>query len=187
MTGSLFLSPQDPWQTPPAREAVLATLADLRVIAEPHGTDTWLAGDALLRHVTFAGCSPYLEMTPPADGSKNFCHLALLGPFDQPRLFTGPNTLKPRCPNCKTRFADWQPLAVQYQSDPAQAWACPACGSARRIDALRWRQHAAFGRLLVEIRSVFPAEGIPSDELVEALGQLTDGVDWQFAWAASSA
>lgn len=187
MTGSLYLSPPDPWQAPPERDAVLAVLRAQQLIGEPHDAHSWLAGERLLRHVTFAGCSPYLEFTPPADGGRNFCHVSLLGPFDAPRLYTGPNTLKPRCPACKTRVADWQPLADSYRAAPAAPWVCPSCDASQPIDALRWRQHAAFGRLFVEIRSVFPAEGVPGDELLSALGATTGGQDWQFAWAASSA
>ncbi len=187
MTGSLYLSPNDPWGTPPPAQAVVAALTELQMIGPPHGEATWLAGDALLRHITFAGCSPYLALTPPPDGGTDFCHVALLGPSAQPRIITGPNTLNPRCPTCKARVKDWAPLAERFDADPAAPWTCPSCNAGHRIDTLRWRQHAAFGRLLVEIRSVFPAEGVPSDELLETLGKACGMDSWQFAWAASSA
>jgi hypothetical protein len=186
MSGSLFLHPSDPWSEPPDSADVLAVLADLDILGAPHGPQTWLAGDGLLRHITFAGCSPYLEFTPPADGGSRFCHLALLGPFDAPRLFTGPHTLKPRCAACKTRVEEWQPLAAAYAADPAAPWQCPSCGARMGIEDLRWRRHAVFGRLLVEIRSVFPAEGLPSDLLLAALEKAT-GVSWDYGWAASTA
>lgn len=186
MTGSLFLHPSDPWPAPPEAAPVVATLAEFAILGAPHGEATWLAGDGLLRHITFAGCSPYLEFSPPADGSHNFCHLALLGPFETPRLYTGPNTLNPRCPACKTRVADWRPLAEAFRADPVSPWRCPACGAIQGIETLRWRQHAVFGRLLVEIRSVFPSEGVPSDQLLSALEKAT-GVAWDYGWAASTA
>jgi len=186
MSGSLYLHPKDPWQTPPPTEAVLAVLRELAMLGEPHSDASWLAGDGLLRQITFAGCSPYLEFTPPAGGGSNFCHLSLLGPYAVPRMFTGPGTVNPRCPACKTRVADWRPLTTAYAAAPGADWSCPACGATQRIDVLRWRHHAAFGRLLVEIRSVFPAEGMPSDELLMALEQAT-GMSWTHAWAASSA
>jgi hypothetical protein len=186
MSGSLFLHPSDPWPTPPDAAIVLAVLAELDILGGPHATAAWLAGDGLLRHITFAGCSPHLEFTPPADGSSQFCHLALLGPFETPRLFTGPHTVKPRCPSCKTRVADWQPLATAFAADPGKPWQCPACGARHGIETLRWRRHAVFGRLLVEIRSVFPAEGVPSDQLLAALAKAT-GVAWDYGWAASTA
>lgn len=185
MSGSLYLHPQNPWQTPPPAAAVVAVLRDLALLGPAHGADTWLAGDGLLRQITFAGCSPHLVLEPPADGSDDFCHLALLGPFASPRLYTGPNTLNPRCPACKTRVTDWRPLAAHYATAPQDPWRCPACHGTQRIDALRWRHHAAFGRLLVALRGVFPAEGMPSDELLLALAAGT-GMTWDYAWAASS-
>jgi hypothetical protein len=185
-TGSLYLHPSDPWAEPPDPKAVLDALRGLGVLGESFGSGTWLAGDGLLRHITFAGCSPYLEFTPPTDGGSDFCHIALLGPFESPRIHTGPNTLKPRCPACKTRVADWQPLAAAFDAAPAIPWRCPACGAEQGIETLRWRQHAVFGRLLLEIRGVFPAEGVPSDSLLSALEAAT-GMPWQFGWAASSA
>jgi hypothetical protein len=185
MSGSLYLFPKDPWSTPPATALVLTTLRELTLVDQMHGQNSWLAGNGLLRHITFAGCSPHLEFTPPADGGNDFCHLSLLGPFELPRLFTGPNTLNPRCPACKSRVPDWRPLAETFRRDPCEPWHCPACGAEQGIDSLRWRHHAACGRLLVEIHSVFPAEGMPSDELLEALEQAS-GMPWDYGWAASS-
>lgn len=185
MNGSLFLAPARPRPEPPASDAVLAVLRDLALIGEPYRADRWLAGDGLLRHITFAGCSPHLQFRPPPQGGDDFCHLALLGPFAAPRLYTGHNTLNPRCPACKTRVADWRPLADAFAADPWRDWCCPACGAQQGIETLRWRHHAAFGRLLVEIHGVFPAEGMPSDELLAALQQGT-GVAWDYGWAASS-
>lgn len=183
-TGSLYLHPANPWNAPP-EAAVLHALDQLGMLGAPYGDHAWLAGDGLLRHITFAGCSPHLEFTPPADGSAQFCHVLLNGPFDQPRVYTGPNTLNPRCPACKTRASDWRPLVAAFAADPAAPWTCPACGAEQGIETLRWRQHAVFGRLLVEIRSVFPAEGVPSDGLLAALEKHT-GMSWQYGWAASS-
>lgn len=185
MSGSLYLFPRDPWQAPPATDTVLEALRGLNMLGSPHGEAAWLAGDGLLRQITFAGCSPHLEFEPPADGGSDFCHLALLGPYPEPRPFTGPNTLNPRCPACKTRVADWHPLVAQYATDPQHDWTCPACGKGARVDAWRWRHHAVFGRLLVEIRGVFPAEGVPSDELLQALAEQA-GQDWDYGWAAAS-
>lgn len=186
MSGSLYLYPADTWQTPPLTEAVLDALRALDMLGEPYDDSRWLAGDGLMQQVIFTGCSPYLEFTPPTDGSKDFCHLGLAGPFAIPRLFTGPNTLNPRCPSCKNRVIDWRPLAETYHAAPETTWTCAHCSAAQRIDRLRWRHHAAFGRLFVEIRHVFPAEGMPSDELLMALEQTT-GKAWSYAWAAPSA
>jgi hypothetical protein len=47
---------------------------------------------------------------------------------------------------------------------------------------LDWRQHALCGRLLIELRNVFPGEAAPSDTLLREL-RLATGSDWRFAWA----
>jgi hypothetical protein len=185
MTGSLYLFPTDPRNTPPDVQPVVAVLEALQLIGQPYRSGRWLAGDGLLRYITFAGCSPHLEFTPPTDGSDDFCHVALLGPFSEPRLYTGNNTLNPRCPACKTRVADWRPLAAAYAHEPLRDWQCPSCNTEQGIETLRWRHHAAFGRLLVEVHRVFPAEGVPSDELLAALERGTR-VAWDYGWAASS-
>jgi hypothetical protein len=185
MSGSLYLFPQNPWQEPPTTALVLDTLGALALTGQAYGQHRWLAGDGLLRHITFAGCSPHLAFEPPADGGGDFCHLQLLGPFDLPRLYTGPNTLNPRCPACKSRVPDWRPLAEAFGQEPRQPWRCPACGAEQGIETLNWRHHAVFGRLLVEVHSVFPAEGMPSDELLAALAQAS-GTAWDYGWAASS-
>lgn len=185
MSGSLFIFPKDPWAEPPAIEPVLKVLADKQLTAEPWRENTFLAGDGVFRHITFAGCSPHLEFSPPADGGRNFCHLGLLGPYDSPRMITGPNTLKPRCPQCRHRVADWRPLAEQWQSNPRQHWTCPECGSTSLLTAMRWRQHAVFGRLLIEIHSVFPGEAVPGDQLMAHLREVS-GIDWDYGWAGSA-
>lgn len=185
MNGSLFLTPQDPWADPPLTATVLAVLAQQQLTAGAWREGRFLAGDGLFRHITFAGCSPHLAFSPPADGSDNFCHIDLLGPYDQPRMITGPNTLKPRCPQCSHRLADWRPLQAQWQADPRQPWTCPECGGASLLPQLRWRQHAVFGRLLIEIHSVFPGEAVPGDQLLAHLKTAT-GVTWDYGWAGSS-
>ena len=89
---SLFLAPADPLACPD-REAVADVLQTLAISGRALGDRIYAAGEGFARHVVFAGCSPYLVMEPPADGSRRFCHVALHGPFATPRLVTGPNTV----------------------------------------------------------------------------------------------
>lgn len=186
MNGSLYLFPSDPWADPPAQAPIIEALRALALIEAPFGDAGFLAGDGVFRHITFAGCSPHLTFTPPADGGRHFCHVELLGPDDSPRMITGPNTLKPRCPDCGHRIADWQALPAQWQTDPRRPWVCPDCGHASLLPQLRWRRHAVFGRLLVEIHSVFPGEALPGDQLLARLHEAS-GCEWDYGWAGSSA
>lgn len=178
---SLYLAPIDPFAdtSPPL---VLEVLRDLDIVAAPMGTSEFYAGDGFSRHVVFAGCSPYLVMQPPEDGSRRFCHVAIHGPFEQPHLITGPNTVKPRCPQCRKRFDDWRAQLADWLSGEQQV-TCPHCGATHSVHTIDWREHAVSGRYLVELRNVFPGEATPSDELMHKLSEAA-GQTWCYAWAA---
>jgi hypothetical protein len=157
-------------------------LSDLEIVGAARNATDFLAGEGFSRHVVFAGCSPYLVMQPPGDGSRRFCHVAVHGPFPRPRLVTGPNTVKPRCRACRARFSDWRERLDDWVrvNDEAN---CTACGQLSSVHELDWRDHAISGRLLVELRNVFPGEASPSDLLMHSL-QTQTGQDWLYAWAA---
>ena len=177
---SLFLAPVDVQAATP-RDRLIAVLRELDIIGDALGRDTFSAAGGFSRHVVYAGCSPYLVMQPPADGSRQFCHVAVHGPFGRPRLVTGPNTVKPRCPACRARIDDWRALLPDWLTGDSQA-TCPGCAKNWPPYMLDWRDHAIAGRSLIELRNVFPGEASPSDVLLHALQQAT-GVGWRYAWA----
>lgn len=178
---SLFLAPASP-ESAPALDGVRGLLRDLGVIGEPLGPGLFAAGAGFSRHVVYNGCSPYLVMQPPERGSLQFCHVALHGPYAAPRLVTGANTVKPRCPGCRARFDDWRAHLHAWQAD-GEPVRCATCGGTWRAYQLDWRSHAIAGRVLVELRNVFPGEASPSDGLMDGLAQQT-GERWHYAWAA---
>ena len=178
---SLYLAPAD-HTAAPSCEPVIEVLRRLDIIGPPLDAGSFAAGDGFSRHVIFAGCSPYLVMAPPADGSRGFCHVAVHGPLAVPRLVTGPNTTKPRCPSCRARFAGWATQIDAWRVPGARAH-CDACGVDSDPHALDWRGHAISGRLLVELRNVFPGEAGPSDLLMASLQEAT-AQPWRHAWAA---
>ena len=182
MNGSLYLFPDDPLQAPDAR-AVLAALTELHLpgtlLSEAPLKQVFSAGEGFARHVVYAGCSPYLRFEPEAPHDRDFCHLALLGPYEEPQVLTGENTVRPRCPHCRSRLPDWQ------QALRAGRLPCPACGRELADWAWDWRQHAARGRVFVELRNVFPGEASPSDQLLGRLREQT-GTAWAYAWADMS-
>lgn len=182
MNGSLYLCPRDPVQLPdPA--VVTRCLSELRItgtlLFEAPDKRVHVAGEGFARHVIFAGCSPHLRFEPQAPHDRDFCHVALLGPYPHPEVITGENTVNPRCPHCRARLNDWQEHIHCERID------CPACGRASPPWALDWRQHAASGRYFVELRNVFPGEASPSDQLLATLG-VEAGMDWAYAWSGMS-
>lgn len=177
---SLYLAPANP-DSAPEIHAVRQVLADLEIIADSLGPGTYRAGDGFSRHVIFAGCSPYLVMQPPEDDSLSFCHVAMHGPYTGPRLVTGPNTVKPRCPACRARFDDWRDRLSAWRAGTERA-RCSSCNEQWSPSALDWRSHAIGARVLVELRNVYPGEASPSDQLMHGLETAT-GEDWRYAWA----
>jgi len=180
MIGSLFLSPQSPQDS--CDSDTLNQVLDVlhikgSLMHEQAGLQVYRAGEGFARHVVYAGCSPHLRFEPEHENDKHFCHVALHGPFEQPRVLTGENTVKPRCPHCRQRLNDW---ADRLGQAPLP---CPGCGGALTDTELDWRQHAAVGRCFVEMRNVFPGEASPSDQLMAAL-QEASGFAWRHAWSA---
>ena len=178
---SLYLAPQQP--EPSLSLAVVQTvLAKLAIIGDPIDEQTFLAGAGFSREVVYAGCSPHLVMTPPDDGSRQFCHVALHGPFTSPQLVLGPNTVKPRCPRCRQRLNNWRDwLADGWSAN--QALPCASCRTPLVPCAVDWREQAICARVMVELRNVFPGEATPSDRLLAALQDAT-ATPWRYAWAA---
>ena len=176
---SLYLAPANVAAVP-APEKIQAILERLEVIGPALGKDIFEAGGGFARHVVFAGCSPYLVMTPPEDGSLAFCHVAVHGPFDLPHLVTGLQAPRPRCPHCRHRFTDWRDLLGAERE--MRSLRCPSCHRGVTSCELDWRQHAVCGRVLIELRNVFPGEAVPSDQLMQALCAET-AMEWQYGWA----
>ena len=185
MSGSLYLFPCDIHAAPPDVEKLRDFLLASGFIGDTLSTDTFLGGTNLLAQVIFAGCSPHLAFTPPDDGSVDFCHIAIHGPYRRPRMITGPHTQRPRCPNCQRRARDWRALqTVWHTTEQLAPFTCPNCAVASAIDQWRWRRHSVFGRLLIAVRGVFPGEAVPSDTLVLELNRAT-GTEWDYGWAAT--
>lgn len=180
MIGSLFLSPQSP-QDYCDSDTLSQVLEELCItgslMGEQPGLHVYHAGEGFARHVVYAGCSPHLRFEPEHENDQHFCHVAVHGPFEQARVLTGENTVKPRCPHCRQRLSDWR---ERLHADKTP---CPGCETALKPSELDWRQHAAVGRCFVEMRNVFPGEASPSDQLMAAL-QEASGFAWRHAWSA---
>ena len=91
------------------------------------------------------------------------------------------HSVSPRCPFCRHRYSDWQVRFEAQANNPATS-ECPGCGARNEACALDWRQRAACGRVLVELRNVFPGEAVPSDTLIASMNRAT-GLNWVYAWS----
>ncbi len=63
-----------------------------------------------------------------------------------------------------------------------QSVQCPSCYREVTTCEMDWRQHAICGRVLIELRNIFPGEAVPSDQLMHALSTET-AMEWQYGWA----
>jgi hypothetical protein len=175
--GSLFLHPVDAGASCP-RDLLVDTLRRLGMIdaAWAGAGNAYLVGHGFLQLITFMGCSPRVELEPPAGGDTDFCHIVVHA-LDGPRLLAGTNTRPPRCPACRKVIAI--DVASLLRDRPGRPVVCNHCHARHSLDGLGWRRDAGFGRLFVEIRSVFPGEAVPVDRLVNALAGTT-GCHWDY-------
>jgi hypothetical protein len=183
LSGSLYLSPVDCRAPAPQTAVIVQALRDLALIGEPLSEGTFAVGPNFNRHVVFSGCSPHLVFAAPRPGDLDFCHFAILGPYAEAHLITGPHSRRPRCPICAKRAQSWQELQAAWQAVGQTAkHRCSGCGHDTAVLAWRWQRQAVFGRLFLAVRGVFPSEAVPSEALIDALGGAT-GRAWDYGWA----
>lgn len=180
-TGRLVLTPENPESRPPIRE-IGALLKEIGLLGEPldgSGAAGYLVGADFLRLISFMGCSPHIELTPPANGGS-FCHLRLLGPHAEPQLLQGPDSRAPGCGNCGTRVPDWRnSLGSWCQTPLLPVFTCPTCGTTQRPLDLAWRQGAGWGSFFVCVEDIFPGEAVPVPSLLRTL-ERASGVAWRY-------
>ncbi|MEJ2344468.1 MAG: hypothetical protein P8076_15760 [Gammaproteobacteria bacterium] len=191
----LVLHAGDPHWAPDAVGLVAEALADLGLLGDAfvHADAVhYRPGPAFLDAVMFLGCSPAIALEP--DGAAGaaggadpaaFCNTRL-GPVSSAVQFRrGCGDIPPRCPRCRARVPDWQPLIDAWRRDPdGYRWICPDCGHARSPVDLHWRHDAGFGRFFVEIWGIHPHEAVPSERLLATLTAIGGG-SWRYFYARS--
>jgi len=148
------------------------------------------AGDQFLQLVTFLGCSPAIELVPPADpgecaracASGSLCHIRF-SPGDDRIRFRGDNRLPaPRCPQCRKAEDRWTELIERWRADPRMnLWECRECGYRGRLFDLNFRHRGAFGHSFIDIWGIHPAEAVPGETLLTTLGELS-GCAWRYMY-----
>jgi len=175
--GRLLLHPRDPQAPSPERATLLRSLEGIGLLGAPlTGANEFLVGEQFLQWIAFMGCSPFVRLEPPAEGGA-FCHLALLGPYPEPRLLSGRNTRPPQCPACGQRIASWREQSNQPRVR------CEHCQTQSPLAALKWRRNAGLGRCFLEIRNIFPGEAAPVEGLLQRLEALGAG-PWDYFYLA---
>ncbi|MEN8176030.1 MAG: hypothetical protein ABFS23_09720 [Pseudomonadota bacterium] len=154
---------------------------NLGFIAGPLATNTqdYRVGDAFLSLLTFLGCSPHVELEPPADGMDNFTHVRLHR-LERSALVSGSNTRPPHCASCRKPVVnDIGDLPPVLDAAAPRALVCRHCHRHQPVAGVRWRRDGGYGRSFIEVRGVFPGEAVPVDSLLQSLATLA-GCPWRY-------
>ena len=185
----LLLLPSDPGCPCIGLERLAGCLQTIGLIGAPRRLSEgtfYPTGERFLQLVTFLGCSPMIELDPPADHATleeasaegRFCHV-FLRETEALEFRADGQTRTAHCPECRKPVPGWQSLIRDWQRDPAHArWQCTSCGHTGQPPELRFRKTAGFGKTWVELRGIHPAEAIPAEGLLAALRGLS-GCDWK--------
>jgi hypothetical protein len=174
-------------------ETLVAALQTTGLIDAPVCQDPstgYRAGERFLQLITFLGCAPAIELDPPTDPAEcaracangSLCHIRLL-PEETHLRFRGDNRLPaPRCPRCRKNEPGWPVMIEHWRANPGQnRWVCRECGYRGRLYDLNFRKRGAFGQTFIDICGIHPAEAVPVETLLEALGELT-GCGWLYMY-----
>ncbi len=154
------------------------------------GGTHYLTGERFLQLLTFLGCSPLIELEPPADPAAReaacsegrFCHIRLAGNRNGIRFRSSPQAPPPRCPHCRQVETRWPDLLRRWETNPDHSrWNCAECGHRGQLYDLNFRRHAGFARTFIEIWGIFPSEAVPVETLLAALRQL-GGCNWNYMY-----
>lgn len=183
MSQCLLLHPERAGDALPDTGVLATRLRDIGLTGHsfaPDGTRRWLTGAAFPSLISFLGCAPDLRLEPPdtpadtwGEQLDSFCHVWISPVSPMPRLWIGEQTRAPGCPDCGATL----PLAT----DGLARLGCPACGRSWPAAGFHWRRRAAVCRQFVAVYGVYPAEAVPTGELLEALRQI-GGFGWQYAY-----
>jgi hypothetical protein len=181
----LILLPADPLCPPVNCEQLAGELQAIGLIGAPVALADdvfYPTGDNFLQLVSFLGCSPTIELDPPADlttlvsasATGKFCHLFL--DCTASLAFRADSQCPPpRCPECRQPVVDWQTAIEAWKQNTARSdWICANCGFTGQLTGLQFRKAAGFGRTFIEIRGIYPSEAVPTEALLGTLQRLTN-------------
>jgi len=157
---------------------LIDTLSSIELIENnPYQKNHYLAGEKFLNLITFLGCSPNINLVPVENESH--CYISILPQTEQPICLGYTRTIKPKCPNCKKRIADWE---TKNWTEPGNICLCDKCQVKTPYAQLNWKQECGFARSGFEITHIYPHEAVPSDQLLLALENGT-AQKWNYCYA----
>lgn len=179
----LVLHPHSPGFGLDSWDVLIDSLRDAEFLDGEYISDggmRFLAGERFLQFITFMGCSPSLELTPPADGSLDFCHVRFSRIYDRPQFRRTSQNVFARCPQCRKRIANWEQVISHWLKDATTVtFQCDKCSAEISILDVGWRHTAGFARMFMDIYSIYPQEGIPTDQFLSLMRSVS-ATSWDY-------
>lgn len=177
-TTRMLLYPANHHWAPERSEDVSRVLQDINFITSGDN-DNIKAGHAFNRLISFLGCAPSRH-------TMEACHIDYEQSGVEADIITGHNSTDPRCPRCRWAQQDWRDHLDNWRSVHGDTpWQCPVCHHTTTVRQLDWRRGAVIARFAINIWNIFPAEAVPSEQLLAALAGLSH-CPWRYAYLRSA-
>lgn len=156
--------------------SILTLLSQFDLVhADPQEDGSVLMSKAFPHCLSYAGCSPYLRLSPIHDDcALADCTRLWIQVSDTLQVYGPKNqAVKAFCPVCETR------QAVHFSTK--EGWRCSCCEAAIPISALSLRKNVGTGRCFIHISPVFPNEARPTSYFLNLLqSHLSPKDEWRF-------
>ncbi|MDH5178360.1 MAG: hypothetical protein OEZ39_06935 [Gammaproteobacteria bacterium] len=177
---SLFLCPDKPDWLPENDRILVDALQSLGLLGQGLSLPTgagYLPGERFFQFVSFMGCAPGLKLEPASSDDEKFCHLRVHY-YPEPVFLYLRGERQARCPVCRKPGI----CASEYAAQGGVVDTCPVCQANIAPGRLDWRKEAGQAGCLLEIREVYPHEGVPTDHLLQQLQSVTSQT-WIYFYA----
>ncbi|MCW9023391.1 MAG: phage terminase large subunit family protein [Gammaproteobacteria bacterium] len=179
----LVLHPKNMSYAPESWDDIVMVLREEAFLGERYTVDEpgrYFIGDSFLQMITFMGCSPHIELEPLEQGGLDFCHVAFSEISSLAQFRHHERDVFARCPECGRRDQTWHDFINAWEQAPETTqYHCTKCETVSAAEDIRWRNSAGFACMFIDIYSVFPNEGVPTQQLLSLLKRVS-GEEWNY-------
>ncbi len=166
------------------KDAIIKTLHDLAIIEAAIIKDNheyFFAGDQYLQHISFLGCSPYLNFDAQKeltlnDLSNTIADLNYIQIDSSANTIRFKNTdfgVKAICPKCKTKISEWRNLISNWEKNSKRDTICPECQQELEITDIDWKKTAGFYSTAILFHGIQAELALPTDNFLAQLESVT--------------
>ena len=148
----------------------------------------FLVGQHFLQHISFMGCAPAIEFSPPEGGGASkitgwdqFTFVYLPAGSGHALWLADIDMARPVCPACKRRI----PRSGDYIDATGALLTCPHCQNKAAVCEVDWREFGGCAKTMISIVNVYPKEAMPSENLLNQLSKRTN-VAWRYFYINGS-